>query len=565
MPNGTPPPCDATPDELAACTHVWRSDDRDFPCTPLDEGQPHTDGTVYVRLRLWDGTEPYAPADRLFTKQQIAEMDAEALTPAEPAMPNSAEEPPTAPDQEEPPPRETEHDQFVLPIQFSENALAYQFSTATADTLVYVHGWGKWMRWNGCLWVEDHAIHVFDTAREICAQAGEAARRTLGNSGVKVAAVINKASCVAAIERLSRHHHRQVREADVFDANPWMINCPDLSVDLMEAITPAIAHRREDYMTRTTNVAPDFEADCPIWKAFLSKVMGADQRMVDYLKRVCGYMLTGTVREHTMLFGYGPGGNGKTTFSTVLLEILGVGPTGYAAVAPISTFTANQNEQHPTDLAMLRGVRCVVAQETEEGRAWATSKLKMMTGGDQITARFMRQDFFTYTPQFKVLILGNHKPLLRHIDEAMRRRLHLIPFTVTIPKDERDPLLPEKLRSEYGAILAWMVEGCLAWQRGGLQPPDQVIDATENYLAGEDSIGAWMAERCLLGKPYYGLLIDLFPSWKAWAEANGEWVGQRKQFAKLLDTRPELVRREQPLTKRAGWIGLDVKPIGTYP
>jgi P4 family phage/plasmid primase-like protien len=315
--------------------------------------------------------------------------------------------------------------------------------------------------------------------------------------------------------------------------------------------------RQEDYCTKATTVDADLECDCPLWKAFLLRIMDDDQAMVDYLQRVCGYCLTGLVTEHVMFFCYGTGANGKSTFANVLLGILGTGPSGYAAVAPISTFLASQTEQHPTDLAMLQGVRCVIAHETEQGRAWATSKIKMMTGGDLITARFMRQDFFTYSPQFKILILGNHKPTLHNVDEAMRRRLHLIPFIVTIPKAERDPKLAEKLNAEYPQILGWMARGCTVWQRIGLTPPTKVRDATRSYFATEDNVGNWITECCTLDPREYTTLVALFASWKVWAEMNGLHPGSSKQLAKALDARPELTR--QPTrTGLAAWIGVAV-------
>ena len=317
--------------------------------------------------------------------------------------------------------------------------------------------------------------------------------------------------------------------------------------------------RREDYCTKATTVDPDLETDCPTWNAFLLRVMGGDQTMVDYLQRVCGYCCTGVTTEHVLFFCHGTGANGKSTFAGVLLGILGTGPTGYAAVAPLSTFTASQHEQHPTDLAMLRAVRLVVAQETEEGHAWALSRIKMMTGGDPITARFMRQDFFTYSPQFKVMILGNHKPALHNVDEAIRRRVHLIPFTVTIPKAERDPKLPEKLKAEYPAILGWMLRGWEAWQGQGLAPPPKVLAASSAYFSDEDTIGTWIAECCDTGTSAYATLQELYPSWKNFAETRGEWVGPSKRLAKALDARPALVREMDGTTRRAGWRGLRVR------
>src|SRR5262249_26134045 len=150
----------------------------------------------------------------------------------------------------------------------------------------------------------------------------------------------------------------------------------------------------------------------------------------------------------------------------------------YCRTAPIETFTAATSERHPIDLARLRGARLVSAVETEVGRRWAESKIKALTGGDRISARFMRQDFFEFIPQFKLLIAGNHKPGLRSVDEAIRRQFYLIPFTVTIPAEERDPGLLEKLKTERPGILHWMIEGCLQWQQHGLAPPAVVTAAT---------------------------------------------------------------------------------------
>ena len=175
---------------------------------------------------------------------------------------------------------------------------------------------------------------------------------------------------------------------------------------------------------------------CPRWQRFLDQVTAGDQDLQRFLRRIAGYGLTGSTREHALFFFYGTGANGKGTFLNTLTAILG----DYAKVAGMDTFTESHTDRHPTELAMLRGARIVAAQETEEGRRWAESRIKALTGGDPITARFMRQDFFTYTPQFKLLIAGNHKPGLRNIDEAIRRRFHLLPFTVRIP--------PEAARSE---------------------------------------------------------------------------------------------------------------------
>ena len=193
---------------------------------------------------------------------------------------------------------------------------------------------------------------------------------------------------------------------------------------------------------------------------------------------------------------------------------------------------------------MLRGARLVTAVETEEGRRWAESKIKNLTGGDQITARFMRQDFFTFTPQFTLVIAGNHKPGLRNVDEAMRRRLHLIPFTVTIPEEERDDQLAEKLKDEWPAILQWKIEGAIEWGGGGLQPPEAVRAATDAYLEAEDSVGAWIEECCTTDPNDFASNAALFESWKPWAEKAGEYVGTKTRLIQILEDRGFERRRE---------------------
>ena len=233
-----------------------------------------------------------------------------------------------------------------------------------------------------------------------------------------------------------------------------------------------------------------------------------------------------------MFFCYGVGGNGKSTFINAITAAAG----DYHHAAPIETFTASHHDRHPTELAGLRGARLVTSIETEEGRRWAESKIKNLTGGDPISARFMRQDYFTFTPQFKLIIGGNHKPGLRSVDEAIRRRFNLIPFVVTIPKEERDGELADKLKSELPGILAWMIAGCTDWLASGLRPPKAVVDATLAYLESEDAVSAWLEDMAERGGEFEKS-ADLFASWSAWAERAGEYVGSSKRFGQALEKR----------------------------
>jgi putative DNA primase/helicase len=278
------------------------------------------------------------------------------------------------------------------------------------------------------------------------------------------------------------------------------------------------------------------------------------------LQRVLGYALTGSTREHALFFGYGTGANGKGVTISTAAGIL----EDYAQVATIETFTASFADRHTTELAALRGARLVSANETEEGRRWAESRIKTLTGGDPIRARFMRQDEFEFVPQLKLLISGNHKPGLRSVDEAIKRRFHLIPFLVTIPPDERDPDLAEKLRAEWPAILAWMIAGCLTWRRTGLSPPAAVRDATAAYLDAQDALAAWLEECCEQEAFAFATRADLFESWSAWATAAGEHVGTRARFLDALEARGFEPARPKAADPR-GFKGVRIIPKPAQP
>ena len=393
-----------------------------------------------------------------------------------------------------------------------EDAIALRFAELHANDFRYVSAWSRWLEWKSTHWRFDDTLRAFDVARHVCREAGESDAKT-----------------VAAVERLAKADRRIAATIDQWDADPWLLNTPGGIVDLRTGnMRPACP---QDYCTKITAVPPG--GDCPTWLAFLERVTGGDRDLIGYLRRVCGYALTGITREHALFFLYGTGANGKSVFVSTVAGIL----AGYHTTAPIETFTASQSERHPTDLAGLRGARLVTAVETEEGRRWAESKIKTLTGGDKISARFMRQDFFEFIPNFKLAIAGNHKPGLRSVDEAIRRRLNLIPFAVTIPPVERDLELAEKLKAEWPGILAWMINGCLQWQANGLQRPEAVKAATASYLEAEDGFAAWIEDCCEPDPNAWENRSKLFENWSAWATKAGEYIGSQKQFIQTLEAR----------------------------
>ncbi|MFO7310405.1 MAG: phage/plasmid primase, P4 family, partial [Pseudomonadota bacterium] len=382
----------------------------------------------------------------------------------------------------------------------------------------------QWLTWTGVVWRREDTLQAFDLARQVCREAAVRA------PSARVRTKLSTAATVAAVERLARSDRRHASTTEIWDRDPWLLNTGDGVIDLRTGAQSA--HDPQLFMTKVAGAAS--KGACPTWEAFLDTVTGGDVELQAYLRRMAGYCLTGVTTEHALFFLYGTGANGKSVFANTLTAIMG----DYATVAAMDMFMATHGDRHPTDMAGLRGARIVTSIETEQGSRWAESKLKALTGGDKITARFMRQDFFEFIPQFKLLIVGNHKPSIRNVDEAMKRRLHMVPFTVTIPPAKRDRRLSDRLLAERDGILAWALRGCLEWQETGLRPPEAVMAATEDYFEAEDALGRWLEECCDVGSSSFESgSTELFNSWKSWAEANGEYAGSMKRFSETLSAR----------------------------
>jgi putative DNA primase/helicase len=395
----------------------------------------------------------------------------------------------------------------------TEDAVARRFTEISGDTLRYCHDTGAWFEWNDTVWQKNNTQHAFHWARVLARELSE-------DKGIKVKAPAQKASFASAVERFCRADPTFAVSIDYWDSDPFKLGTPGGTVDLRTGIL--LPADRADGITKQTSVAPADTAHCPLWLKFLRESTGNDVELIRYLQQWCGYALTGDTREHALVFVYGGGGNGKSVFLNTASGIA----NQYAVVAAMDTFTASRDSKHPTDLAMLRGARLVTASETEEGKAWAEARIKQMTGGDEISARFMRQDFFTFKPQFKLTIVGNHKPVLHNIDEAARRRFNIIPFTRKPEQPDRE--LETKLKSEWPGILRWMIDGCLDWRANGLVRPAIIVEATNAYFDEQDLFGHWLREFCDVEKdnPHkWENATVLYKDWKFYAEAAGESPG----------------------------------------
>lgn len=401
-----------------------------------------------------------------------------------------------------------------------------------ADQVVrwrYVPAWGVWMLFTGTVWVEDELKgYVHDAIEHLKEEAsvlnGKAKARMLS------------ATKPMAIARLSGFYPELAAAVDDWDRGGG-INGEGRMID-MEGKTMQVRGRpviAGDYVTKTMICTPD-DGDCPLWMQFLEDVTDGDTDMMEFLQRMVGYCCTGHTREQKLFFIYGPGGNGKSVFVNIITRILNT----YAVTADMSLLTASNQERHPTDLARLRGARLVTIQENDEGRRLDEAKVKQLTGGDMIAARFMNKDFFEFRPVCKILISGNHKPRLSNVDDAIKRRFVIIPFTVRFEEDRRDPALEEKLWAEREQIAAWMVKGARWWAQEGLMIPARAMAETAEYFEAEDTTELWL-EECSRAKPEgWASNKDLFQSWSEWCKRSGEYAGTRKQFAQRLKKRSDM-------------------------
>ena len=283
-----------------------------------------------------------------------------------------------------------------------------------------------------------------------------------------------------------------------FDTDPLLLNCANGVLNL--ATGELMPHAPARRLSKITTIAYDPMAACPLWLEFLDRVMGSDDDMIDYLQRAMGYTLTGHTGEQCLFFTHGNGANGKSVFLEILLQMAGE----YGTNARADSFMVKQQSGIPNDIARLVGMRFVGVNETETGQRMAESLVKDLTGGDTISARFLHREFFTFRPEFKLWIRGNHKPSIRGTDDGIWRRIHLIPFEVQIPEAERDPNLPEKLHAELPGILRWAVEGAIAWQRDGLRVPEKVKAATSEYRTEMDRLADFIDEKCTTGASFSG-------------------------------------------------------------
>lgn len=415
--------------------------------------------------------------------------------------------------------------------------------------LIYVPRGEGWHEWDGARFAPDVTGRVEQRAKETALSLFDEQKR-LATINATEARLMGKHAQrslnVAGIDAMLKSARTELEiVAAISDLNPdpFALNVLNGTVNLQTG--GLMPHDRDSLHTKVCPVAFDRTAPCPIWLKFLLRAMGGDAEKVAYLQRVIGYALTGDTREQAIFLLHGSGGNGKTTLVELLMWLLG----GYALKIPTETLMAKKGGSTiPNDIAQLPGTRFVAANETSQGRRLNEAIVKDLSGGDTITARFMRREWFTFKPTHKTFIYGNHHPVITGTDDGIWRRIRLIDFGPRIPEEERHKDFERVLRTEAPGILAWAVEGCLMWLRSGLQEPQSVIDATAEYRAEMDVIAGFIEACCETHAKYKEKGADLYSAYQGWCADNGEDAMTSTAFG------GELHRHNLPKWKAGGAI-----------
>jgi putative DNA primase/helicase len=429
-----------------------------------------------------------------------------------------------------------------LPPEFSDDSLALEFVAQFGAGLRWTPGMG-WMHDEGTHWKRDEHLIRFDLARK-------AARSQAMLADAKVRKAITSAKTVNALLFLAQSDPDIVVPASQWDNDPLMLNTPAGLVDLRSG--KLHERNRAQYLTQIARVSPDNQQTTENWLRFISDVFNNDADTIEFVQRMCGYCLSGDRREQKLFFAHGQGSNGKSTLLDILMWIMG----SYALKLPTTVLMMTKTDRHPTELAQLHGKRLAVSNELEEGSFWAEARIKELTGDETLTARFMRQDNFTFTMSHKHLIAGNHKPRLKGGDPAMARRMVLLPFLQKFEGRAKDIKLPEKLKAEAPGIMAWIIDGARKWYADGLAIPGNVEDASRDYMAEHDDIAMWMEECCKVENGTFAKSSDLYASFRRWKRARGEHEPSQTVWGEKISVVPGLQK-----VKRAGVMtvkGLDL-------
>ena len=402
----------------------------------------------------------------------------------------------------------------------SEQWLAHEFATENHDTLAYTTDVDRWYQWDGSIWRRDDTLVAASSASRFCCRIGAKVDEP------REAKRLGSARTRAAVITLAKEH--LVVAIEEWNADPWLLGTPGGIWDLR---TGRLSDEDRPYVNHAVRAAPQWPGcSCPLWLKTISEIFGKDDEIIAYMQRLAGYCLTGSVREEVLIFLHGKGGNGKGTVIETLLYIMG----DYGVTVPMTTLIETRYEEHPTEIAKLWGARLAVATETKEGNYWDTGRIKALTGGDQLSGRFMRQDFFDFDPTHKLVVSSNNRPNLAQVDDAMRRRVQEVPFLRKFDETEADKKLKAGLREEAAGILGWMIEGCLEWQKQGLKPPVTIIEASRENIETADVLNQFIADCCVTSLTAKEPMRRFYAAWCKWCADRERPAGSSIDFTKRM-------------------------------
>lgn len=424
-------------------------------------------------------------------------------------------------------------------LDLTDLSFAEYFVHKYGEKIKYNNQAGKWYVWENEVWIEcnknSNEIHQLvkdsiDSMYQIATeQTGEDRTAFLNfckkcESRISIDNMLSLASREKAVNR---------NESD-FDNYPEYYNCNNALIDLSGNKFKIIERDPELLIRQKTGVEYDETAVCPGFLKILDTIFNENKNMIDFIQQAVGYSLTGFTTEDCLFFMYGIGRNGKSTFAEILKSIFG----SYYHKANIELIMMQKNVSVRNDIADLKGKRLVVTSEIEQGKRLAESLVKDLTGGDDITARHLFQEHFTFKPVFKLWIYGNHKPIIRGTDEGIKRRIKLIPFNNIIPEDKvrsRDSIMIE-IKAELSGILNWALTGFNKWRENGrLIFPEEVKEATKEYFDEMDHIQNYIKDRIDETDPTAKIKVkDLYEDYKKYSEDNGEIAISNKLFSKAL-------------------------------
>ena len=416
----------------------------------------------------------------------------------------------------------------------TDDGNALRFTDQYTGKYRYIPERKTWAVWNGHKWdLENGEAAVIEDARKLMRNLPEDDPKDKKHKHRSLSK-----NAIQAIITLAASSEGIYTPLNQFDTNPYLLNTPDGTVNLKTGqLQPP---NPNTLCLRSTNYTPNWNMPTPRWHKFLAQTFAGEPELTHYLQRFLGMTLIGKILEQIISFWNGAGANGKSTMLNVIQQILGIGPTGYTVTIPANMFLKGAENHHPAELAQLQGTRLAITSETEEGQHFAEARIKLLTGSDLISARFMGKNFFTFEPTHTIIMVSNYEPEVRTGGQAFWRRIKKVPFLNTVPPEKRNPHLEEQLLEEAPGILAWIITGTKQYLQTGLNEPQAVKVATSEYENEQDTVKMFVQEMCALGSPnqqgYETPIVKLFTEYETWCRQNAYESVSKNMLTRKLRT-----------------------------